>query len=447
MQSFTTSIHPLLRQRNEKWGGLLLRTLLPVYLVRSPRTWIIFFSFTILVVSQASGDYVFGACDLPEYSPAPPALMYAPVAVLLDYHTGTILFDRNGSVPRVPASLTKLVTIYTALDAAEQGMFELNQPSPVDPGSYASATAPGSSLMFLGPGQRVNGWDLLRGLAIPSGNDASREVAVRVSQSVGAFAQRMNQVVHSHGLTGMFFEEPAGLSPGNRITAQEMARFSALLLQRWPETVQDLFTLQSFAYPQEHHFPNGVLQGDSVSQANRNLLIGTFPGAEGLKTGYTSAAGYNLAAAARQQDRRLIAVVLGIDGDNHQQGGQRRTADTAELLEWGFREYATLSFDSPSIEEVAVMGGTVRQTTLGVAGEKDLVLPQVMVPALQGQIDIPTTLWAPLRAGEVVGSLRYFVDDCTVHTVPLIIQEDIPPGSIFRRLWDRLRVLIASIFR
>ncbi len=425
----------------------MLRTLLPVRVVRSPQTWVIFFSLIILAVPGAHADYVFGACDLPEYSPGPPALMYAPVAVLLDYYTGTILFDRNGAVPRVPASLTKLVTIYTALDAAEQGLFELHQPSPVDPGSFASATPPGSSLMFLGPGQLVNGWDLLRGLAIPSGNDASREVAVRISQGVGAFAQRMNELVLSQGLKTMYFEEPAGLSPGNRITAVEMARFSASLLQRWPETVEDLFTLQSFAYPREHHFPNGIIQGESISQANRNLLIGTFPGAEGLKTGYTSAAGYNLAAAARQQDRRLIAVLLGVEGENHQQGGQRRTSDAAELLEWGFREYTFLSFDAPTIEEVPVMGGAVRQTSLGTAGEKDIVLPRMMVPALQGQLDIPSTLWAPLQAGDVVGTLRYLVDDCTVHRVPLVIQEDIPQGSIFRRLWDRLRVMIATLFR
>jgi D-alanyl-D-alanine carboxypeptidase (penicillin-binding protein 5/6) len=257
----------------------------------------------------------------------------------------------------------------------------------------------------------------------------------------------MNELVLSQGLKTMYFEEPAGLSPGNRITAVEMARFSASLLQRWPETVEDLFTLQSFAYPREHHFPNGIIQGESISQANRNLLIGTFPGAEGLKTGYTSAAGYNLAAAARQQDRRLIAVLLGVEGENHQQGGQRRTSDAAELLEWGFREYTFLSFDAPTIEEVPVMGGAVRQTSLGTAGEKDIVLPRMMVPALQGQLDIPSTLWAPLQAGDVVGTLRYLVDDCTVHRVPLVIQEDIPQGSIFRRLWDRLRVMIATLFR
>ncbi|MFW5827100.1 MAG: D-alanyl-D-alanine carboxypeptidase family protein, partial [Alkalispirochaeta sp.] len=164
----------------------------------------------------------------------PPNLEYAQAAALLELTTDTVLYQRRGQELWPPASLTKLVTIYTALQAAEEGRFDLDRAEPVRPSAYASAVPPGSSLMFLGPDQVVDGRDLIRGLAISSGNDAAVEVALRVSGSVTAFHQEMNEVARQTGYPMFHFEDAAGLSAANRVSAVEFARFARDLILRWP---------------------------------------------------------------------------------------------------------------------------------------------------------------------------------------------------------------------
>lgn len=389
-----------------------------------------------------------GAGDLPEVLhvcsallPAvpPPELEWAAAAVLLDHQTGSILYSFNGDEPRVPASLTKLVAIYTALDAAASGEFDLDRPYPVSPSAFASAVPPGSSLMFLGPDQMVNGWDLLRGLAVSSGNDAAVEVALRVSGSVGAFSNRMNRTLSALGLNEMFFEEPAGLSPGNRITARQMAQFSGILLEEWPQTIEELFMLPAFTYPLAVHFPNGVLQGRSIMQENRNLLLREYPGAEGLKTGFTSAAGYNLAASAHRDGRRLIAVILGVEGSNHLEGGRRRSADATALLDWGFEMFETVTPGIPALQDRPVWGGAGESFPVLADEPTAVVLPVSALELLRGEVELYTDQWAPLSAGEEVGTIRYLVGDCLIQTVSVRAATDVAAGSLFRRGVDWVR--------
>ncbi len=399
----------------------------------------------IFPTPDIAADEVVQICPDVVLPAAPPEIRHARAAVLMDHRTGTVLYARNPDEPRVPASLTKLVAIYTALDAARQGEFDLDSPGPISPSAYASAVPPGSSLMFLGPEQTVDGWDLLRGLAISSGNDSAVEVALRVSGSVGAFSNRMNRVARDLGFQGMFFEEPAGLSPGNRVTAREMAQFSRLLLQEWPRTVEQLFSLPSFAYPEARHFSDGILRGNTIVQENRNLLLREYPGAEGLKTGYTSAAGYNLAASAVRDERRLIAIVLGVDGSSHLEGGLRRSADATELLDWGFDNFTTLEPVVPSIPAVTIWGSRIPVLEAGRPLVDPIVVPVSALGRLRGEIILPENLWAPLGENEEIGTLRYHIDGCTVLTVPVLAGQEIPEGSVFRRMWDRLRWWIRSL--
>jgi serine-type D-Ala-D-Ala carboxypeptidase (penicillin-binding protein 5/6) len=396
----------------------------------------------VLPGGEPSGSEHSGATrfDLPL-----PALEHARAAALLEVESDTFLFARNGDAPWAPASLTKLVTIYTALHASEEGRFPLDEPLPVDPRAYASAVPPGSSLMFLGPDQVVNGLDLLRGLAIPSGNDASVEVALRVSGSVGAFNAEMNDLLRRLGFEGFYFEDPAGLSPANRITATEFARFSAHLLERWPWLSADLFGLSEFSYPQAVHYPAGM-QGTPITQRNRNGLVVSYPGVDGLKTGFIDESGYNLAATAVRDGRRLVAVVLGVEGESHLVGGRRREADAAALLDWGFSSFETTTLLVPPAGEITLWGADRRTVQPGGATEVTVTVPAGRSGEIVGTLQQERDLWAPLRAGTAVGTVRYELDGVLLREVALTVPTTVDEGGMIRRLLDRIRWWFRSAF-
>ncbi len=375
----------------------------------------------------------------------PPELEYAQAAALLDVETDTVLLELRGREPWPPASLTKLVTIYTALNAAEEGRFDLEQPAPVSPSAYASAVPPGSSLMFLGPDQLVNGLDLLRGLAISSGNDAAVEVALRVSGSVAAFHAEMNETVQSLGYESFHFEDAAGLSAANRVTAVELARFARDLIGRWPWLTEEVFNLREFTYPQLHHYPTGG-GGGTIRQFNRNGLVGSVAQVDGLKTGFIEESGYNIAVTAARDGRRMIAVVLGVDGATHSQGGARREADAEQLLEWGFAGYEATQLSVPTADPITLWGADRRSVTPRAGTAPAVVVPSGQRDAVSGTIEQPRDLWAPIAQGSVVGTVRYAVAGTVVHESSLTIETEIPRGSWFRRAVDRFRWWLQQVF-
>ena len=373
-----------------------------------------------------------------------PTLRYARSAAVLDVASDTVLYELRGDETWPPASLTKLVTIYTALEASERGEFELSAPQPVHPNAFVSAVPPGSSLMFLGPDQMVNGEDLLRGLAISSGNDAAVEVAMRVSGSVSSFAGAMNGAVRRLGYDQFFFEEPSGLSPANRVTAVGFARFSAVLLARWPWLTDRLFSLPEFTYPLDRHYVNG-LQGGSIRQMNRNGLIGSYDGADGLKTGFIDESGYNLAATAVRGDRRLIAVVLGVQADSHREGGLRREEDTSTLLDWAFDSFEVVELARPEASVVDIWGGDRRTVTASASAVLPVSVPRGSGDRIVGRVDQRSGLWAPVASGTTVGTVRYSLDDRVLREVPLVVREDVDEGGVLRRMFDRIRWWFAGI--
>ncbi|WP_018527194.1 D-alanyl-D-alanine carboxypeptidase family protein [Alkalispirochaeta alkalica] len=373
------------------------------------------------------------------FSVPPPFVEYAPVVAIMDYTTGTILYERGIDAEWVPASVTKLVTVYTALEASRDDRFPLEEALPVHPEAYARAMPPRSSLMFLGPDQLVNGWDLLRGLAVSSGNDAAVEVALRVAGSVSSFAGEMNRSVHSLGLKSLYFEEPSGLSPGNRITAREIALFTRVFIERWPESLPKLFSLQSFAYPEARHFPGGRLQGNTIIQYNRNTLLRDYPGVDGMKTGYTSAAGYNVVATARRGDQRLIAVVLGVAGPTHLEGGRRRSQDAISLFDWAFSSFQTVPLALPPPQDIPVWGGRERFGTVAAEQNLSVVIPAGTESLLRGEVEMPDSVWAPRERTSPAGKVRYFLGEEPLLEVPLWFAQPLEAGGFLRRSWDRLR--------
>jgi D-alanyl-D-alanine carboxypeptidase (penicillin-binding protein 5/6) len=375
----------------------------------------------------------------------PPLIDYAQAAAILEVRTNTVLFELRGTEPWPPASLTKLVTIYTALAAAEEGRFDLERAAPVSPSGYASAVPPGSSLMFLGPDQMVNGMDLLRGLAISSGNDAAVEVAIRVSGSIDEFLTEMNRTANQLGYNSFHFEDAAGLSAANRVTAIEIARFARDLIERWPWLTEEVFSLEEFTYPESRHYPSGG-GGGAIRQFNRNGLVGTVPSVDGLKTGFIEESGYNIAVSAVRDGRRLIAVVLGVDASTHSEGGARREADARNLLEWGFSHYENTTLAPPPVDAIRLWGADRRTVIPAAPSPVETTVPRGEQSKISGTIEQLHDVWAPVDSGRHVGTVLYTLDGAVIHEAQLTIESDVAPGNVFRRAFERIRWWLQGLF-
>ena len=387
-----------------------------------------------------------GAGDPRTYlSVEPPDLEYAQAAALLEVSTDTVLYELRGQELWPPASLTKLVTIYAALEAAEEGRFDLDRAEPVHPRAYASAVPPGSSLMFLGPDQVVDGRDLIRGLAISSGNDAAVEVALRVSGSIAAFHEEMNEVTRELGYPSFHFEDAAGLSAANRVSAVDFARFARDLITRWPWLTENVFNLEAFTYPERSHYPTGG-GGGSIRQFNRNGLVGSVRNVDGLKTGFIEESGYNIAVTADRDDRRLIVIVLGVSGATHSEGGERREHDAHALLEWGFSRFETTLLDVPAAEPIALWGADRRTVVPTAASSAEVTIPLGRASEISGRIEQPSNLWAPVQEGSSVGTIRYTLDRTVIRDVPLTVDTAISEGRWLRRVYDRIRWWLHGLF-
>jgi len=293
--------------------------------------------------------------------------------------------------------------------------------------------------MFLGPDQVVNGRDLLRGLAISSGNDAAVEVAIRVSGSVTAFHQEMNEVTRELGYPLFHFEDAAGLSAANRVSAVDFARFARDLITRWPWLTREVFNLEAFTYPAAQHYPNGGGGGGSIRQFNRNGLVGSIADVDGLKTGFIEESGYNIAVTADRNNRRLIAVILGVSGASHSQGGARREEDAQALLEWGFTGFESATLQVPVAEPIPVWGGDRRSVRPTAVPSAAVTVPRGRASAISGTIEQTDNLWAPVPEHSTVGLIRYSLDDTVIREVALTVDTEIPEGSWFRRVFDRIR--------
>ncbi len=362
--------------------------------------------------------------------------------ILVDVDSHTVLHAHNPDLVLPPASLTKVVAIDVALVAAERGEVSLETTFAPPEVSWAEHQPPGSSLMFLGPGQELSLDDLLTGLAVPSGNDAAVALAMVLDGSVPAFADRMNARMRELGLVDPYFVEPSGLSPQNSITARSYARFLLAHLERFPESTERYFGLQTYTYPQAHHQVSAAARMP-ITQANRNLLLWDFEGTDGLKTGYIGASGYHLAATAVRDGRRLLVVVLGIDADSHAVGGALRAAEAAVLLEYCFRDFEIIRLGYPDPDPVRVYRG--RDPRVVPDGPTEIV---ISVPAGQRErivgfreqkdaVVAPVPEVAVGRVGVRIGTV-----ELASHSLQLPAQE---VGGFWRRVWDGFLLFVRGI--
>ncbi|WP_422824295.1 serine hydrolase [Xenorhabdus siamensis] len=357
----------------------------------------------------------------------------AKAYILMDYASGKILASNNPDERLDPASLTKMMTSYVIGQAMKAGKF--SQEDWVTVGKDAWATGnpvlKGSSLMFLKPGDRVKVIDLNRGIVIQSGNDASIALADYVAGSQDAFVDLMNKYAQSLGLTNTHFKTVHGLdAAGQYSTARDMALLGQAMIRDVPE---------EYALNKEKEFTF-----NKIRQPNRNrLLWNQNINVDGIKTGHTSGAGYNLVASATEGPMRLISVVLGAPSD------RIRFVDSEKLLVWGFRFYETstpLKADDVLVTE-KVWYGTRPEVALGVEKDAAVTVLRGQSGNLKASFTLnQTPLEAPLAKNQVVGTVNFMLDGKVIEQRPLVVKEAVEETGFFGRVWDFIVLTVSSWF-
>lgn len=356
--------------------------------------------------------------------PAPPQLA-AKSYVLMDAQSGQVLVENNGDERLPPASLTKLMTAYIATLEIRKGQIGENDPVTISEHAWRT----GGSRMFVKVNTQVALSDLLHGIIIQSGNDASVAVAEHIAGSEDAFADMMNTTAEKLGMKNSHFMNATGLpNPEHFSSAHDMALLARAIIYEDPAHYA--------IYSQKEFFWN------NIKQPNRNLLLWRDKTVDGLKTGHTDEAGYCLVASAVRDNQRLIAVVFGTNSE------QARAAETQKLLTYGFRFFETKTFYQKGTElaKAQVWKGTAREVKAGLANDLTMTLPKGQLQKLQAAMTLLPQLVAPIKQGDVIGKVEVKLDDKVVHSADLVALEAVEEGGFFRRLWDSIRLFFFGLF-
>jgi len=350
----------------------------------------------------------------------------APHAILMDADTGAIIFQRTADDLIYPASMSKLMTLAVAFKAIKAGEIKLEDEFFMSEYAWRKGGAPsGTSAMMVPVGKKATVEELLKGITVQSGNDAAISIAENMAGNETLFVKRMNEEARQIGLKKSTFANPTGLhDPAHQVTARELAILARHIIRTYPD-LYELFALKEFNYL-KHRF------------INRNPLLGQVAGLDGLKTGFTKEAGHGIVASAKQDGRRLIAVVAG------DATADDRRDDARRLLEWGFRAFAeTKLFDAGEIVGHArVWGGQRMYVPLSGKGDINVWLPRNMAnQKLRAQIVYQWPLKPPLRKGDQVAVLRVTTSSDTMNEVPLFVAEDVERAGTMRRGFDSILCL------
>ncbi|HAS4937518.1 TPA: serine hydrolase [Vibrio cholerae] len=349
--------------------------------------------------------------------------------VLMDYHSGKVLAEKEMDTKLSPASLTKMMTSYVIGQEVKRGNISLNDDVVISKNAWAK-NFPDSSKMFVEVGTTVKVSDLNRGIIIQSGNDACVAMAEHVAGTEDAFVDLMNAWASSLGMKNSHFTNSHGLDDPNLYsTPYDLALLGQALIRDVPEEYA-IYSEQKFTY-------NGI------TQYNRNgLLWDKSMNVDGIKTGHTSGAGYNLVSSATEGNMRLVAVVMGTDNEN------ARKAESKKLLSYGFRFFETVAPHKAGetfVNETIWMGD---KDTIALGVDKDtyVTLPRGQAKDLTASFVLEKQLKAPLKKGDIVGTLYYQLAGNDIAQYSLLALEDVQEGSLFSRLWDYLVLLFKSWF-
>ena len=355
--------------------------------------------------------------------PAQPQLA-ASAFLLIDADSGKTIVEHNSRQRLPPASLTKIMTSYIAAGEIASGRLALSNKVLVS----VKAWRKGGSKMYIREGTEVLVEDLLRGVVIQSGNDASIALAEHIAGSEDAFADVMNQQASLLGMADSNFRNATGWPDDEHYTsARDLATLSQALIQRYPKHYA-MYAEKSFDY-------------NDINQQNRNLLLWRDRSVDGVKTGHTDAAGYCLVSSAVRDGMRLISVVMGTDSP------EGRARESQKLLSYGFRYYKT---HTPyravdSLRQVRVWGGEANQVGLGVPADVTITVPRGAVEQLTAAIDLPPVIKAPLAKGKEIGKLTVMLGEDVVWEGPLVTLADVPERGVFGGILDVISLFFLEL--
>jgi serine-type D-Ala-D-Ala carboxypeptidase (penicillin-binding protein 5/6) len=360
--------------------------------------------------------------------PQPPEIA-ARAYLLVDVTAQQTLAAKDADNPVEPASLTKLMTAYLVFDALRAKKIDLQQTMPV---SERAWKMPGSR-MFIDPKMTVKVEDLIKGMIVQSGNDATIALAEGVAGSVERFVQLMNEQAKVLGMTKTSYKNPEGLTePGHTTTARDLSVLAMRLMQEFPQ------------YTPYYAIKKYRLEGTpAANDTNRNLLLFRDPTVDGLKTGHTDAAGYCLIATAKRDvanvgPRRLLSIVLGTANEN------ARANEGQKLLNWGYTAFdAVKLFDAGQpVATPRIWKGAQALAKLGSTSPLVVAVPAGSASKITTQIERPEPLVAPLAKGQSIGSLKVSVSGQAFASLPLVALEAVEPAGWFGRMWDAMRLWI-----
>ena len=350
----------------------------------------------------------------------PPPQIKATSYILLDAQTNKVIVEYEADERNPPASLTKIMTTYLVEQMIQRGVFERSEQVPV---SIKAWKAEGSK-MFIREGTEVDLMDLLRGVVIQSGNDASIALAEFVAGDEASFAQMMNEQAEKLGMLNSNFLNSTGLpDEGHYSSARDMALLTKDMIKRFPEHYQ-LYSERSFKF-------------NNIEQPNRNRLLRYDRSVDGVKTGYTKAAGYCLVASAERNGMRLISVVMGAENDDS------RVRESQKLLTYGFRNFETSTIyeESEIVKSAPLFYGMEEVISLGVSEDVSVTIPRGSYEKLEAQIKVPKIIEAPVRKGDVLGELLLMMDEEAIYRTSVISLENYEQAGFFSRLSDYLALI------
>ncbi|MCX7108315.1 MAG: D-alanyl-D-alanine carboxypeptidase [Methylococcales bacterium] len=356
-----------------------------------------------------------------EIATPPPPTIDASAYILQDYHTGKVLAENNADAKLAPASLTKIMTVYVIFRELANGHLHLDDTVSISEKAWKTS----GSRMFVELGNQVKVEDLLKGVIIQSGNDASVALAEHIGGNEETFAEMMNQHAIRLGMTNSHFKNSDGLPVEDHYTsARDLAILTAALIKEFPDYYR-WFSQKEFTF-------------NKITQQNRNKLLSRDESVDGVKTGFTDDAGYCLVASALREDMRLISVVMGAKNAN------ARANENQTLLNYGFRFFEShrLYQGKTTLNEARVWKGASKTVELGLAEDIYATIPRRQYKDLKAVIIVDKKITAPVAEGAKLGSVKVTLKDQVVMDKDLVALKAVDQGNIFQRLTDSVLMMM-----
>ena len=384
--------------------------------------------------------------------------LMAKSAIMIDTETGDIIYEKNADVQIPPASMTKIVEMYVVFDAIERGQASLDDVVPLPPESWEINIPWDASRMHLAEGQKVTLRELLLGLAICSGNDASVAVAHYISGDMDSFVAKMNSTVESMGLTKTKFVESSGYSEENLTTAREFAIFARQYINRFPQALEEFHSQLQIKYPEPRNVPDSDDNFQSYIQPNTNKLLETIPGCDGLKTGYIDESGYNISVTAKRNGTRFLSVTMNGPGSNMIEGNRYRVSDNTKLFDFAFENFT--DYRAPEGENaheytVGIFGGKEKAVKLVPALKEVFTVPMTVnrndenpePSSISTRVEVPKYLYGKVECGKQYGTISYMLNGSVYKSIPLVADRSVESGNPLSMLIGKTCAIAVNLFQ